>query len=97
MTVGALAHRGAHVFVVEQIVNRLCQRPRIAERKQPPAVVGKISKDFTRALQDKQTVDRLTTLGNELNIMTPPVFAKFVRQQIQEFAQVVKAAGITPQ
>ena len=63
----------------------------------PAPVVGKIAKDFTRALQDKQTVDKLTTLGNELNVMTPPVFAKFVRQQIQEFAKVVKAAGITPQ
>jgi tripartite-type tricarboxylate transporter receptor subunit TctC len=63
----------------------------------PAPVVGKISKDFTRALQDKPTVDKLATLGNELNIMTPPDFAKFVRQQIQDFAKVVKAAGITPQ
>ena len=63
----------------------------------PAAVVGKISKDFTRALEDKPTLDKATTLGNEFNIMTPPVFAKFVRQQIQEFAKVVKAAGITPQ
>lgn len=63
----------------------------------PPAVVGKISKDFTRALEDRATRDKATTLGNEFNIMTPPVFAKFVRQQIQEFAKVVKTAGITPQ
>jgi tripartite-type tricarboxylate transporter receptor subunit TctC len=63
----------------------------------PAPVVGKIAKDFTRALQDKATVDRLTTLGNELNIMTPQQFSKFVRQQIQEFAKIVKAAGIKPQ
>jgi tripartite-type tricarboxylate transporter receptor subunit TctC len=63
----------------------------------PAPVMGKIVKDFTRALQDKQTVDKLTTLGNELNIMSQPEFAKFVRNQIQEFAKVVKAAGITPQ
>jgi tripartite-type tricarboxylate transporter receptor subunit TctC len=63
----------------------------------PAPVVNKIAQDFTRALQDKPTVDKLATLGNELNVMTPPVFAKFVRQQIQEFAKVVKAAGITPQ
>jgi len=63
----------------------------------PAPVVNKISQDFTRALQDKPTVDKLATLGNELNVMTPPVFAKYVRQQIQEFAKVVKAAGITPQ
>jgi tripartite-type tricarboxylate transporter receptor subunit TctC len=59
--------------------------------------VAKVAKDFTRALQDKPTVDKLTTLGNELNVMTQPQFAKFVRQQIVEFAKVVKAAGIKPQ
>ena len=63
----------------------------------PAPIVGKIAKDFTRALEDKPTVERLTTLGNELNIMTPQQFSKFVRQQIPEFAKIVKAAGITPQ
>jgi tripartite-type tricarboxylate transporter receptor subunit TctC len=63
----------------------------------PAPIVGKIAKDFTQALQDKPTVDKLTTLGNELNIMTQAEFSKFVRQQIQEFAKIVKAAGITPQ
>ena len=63
----------------------------------PAPVVAKVARDFTRALQDKPTVDKLTTLGNELNVMTQPQFAKFVRQQIVEFAKVVKAAGIKPQ
>jgi len=63
----------------------------------PAPIVNKIAKDFTRALEDKPTVDKLTTLGNELNIMTPAQFSKYVREQIQEFAKIVKAAGITPQ
>jgi tripartite-type tricarboxylate transporter receptor subunit TctC len=63
----------------------------------PPAVVGKISKDFTRALQDKAVIEKATALGNEFNVMTPPQFSKFVRQQIEEFSKVVKAAGIQPQ
>ena len=63
----------------------------------PTPIVNKIAKDFTRALEDKPTVDKLTTLGNELNIMTPAQFSKYVREQIQEFAKIVKAAGITPQ
>ena len=37
---------------------------------------AKISKDFTRALEDKATLDRATTLGNEFNIMTPSVFSQ---------------------
>jgi tripartite-type tricarboxylate transporter receptor subunit TctC len=63
----------------------------------PAPVVGKIAKDFTRALQDKPTVDKLATLGNELNIMTQPDFARFVREQVKVFAKVVQAAGIKPQ
>ena len=63
----------------------------------PAPVVAKISKDFTRALEDKAVVERATSLGNEFNIMTPAQFSKFVRQEIQAFAKVVKAAGITPQ
>ena len=63
----------------------------------PAPVVAKISKDFTRALEDKPTRDKAFTLGNEFNIMTPPQFSKFVREQIQVFAKVVQAAGIKPQ
>ena len=61
---------------------RAVVRPVGAGRHARRPVVDKIAKDFTRALQDKPTVDKLTTLGNELNVMTPPQFAKFVRQQI---------------
>lgn len=68
-----------------------------APAKTPAPVVAKISKDFNRALEDKPTRDKAVALGNEINIMTQAQFAKFVRQQIQEFAKVVKAAGITPQ
>jgi tripartite-type tricarboxylate transporter receptor subunit TctC len=68
-----------------------------APAKVPAPVVAKISRDFTRALEDKFVREKATALGNEFNIMTPPQFAKFVREQIQVFAKVVKAAGITPQ
>jgi tripartite-type tricarboxylate transporter receptor subunit TctC len=63
----------------------------------PAPIVAKISKDFTRALEDKAVREKATALGNEFNVMTPPQFSKFVRQQIQEFSKVVKAAGIQPQ
>ena len=63
----------------------------------PAPVVAKISKDLTRALEDKAVREKATSLGNEFTIMTQPQFSKFVRQQIQEFEKVVKAAGITPQ
>ena len=63
----------------------------------PPRVVARISRDFTRALRDKPTSDKLISLGNQLNIMTQAQFSRFVGEQIREFAKIVKAAGIKPQ
>ena len=65
--------------------------------KTPPAIVDKVVKDFTRALEDTATREKLQSLGNELNIMAPLAFHKFVQQEILDFAKIVKAAGITPQ
>lgn len=63
----------------------------------PPAIVGKVAKDFTQALQDKVVSAKLATLGNELNVLQPAAFKKYVHQEIQDFAKIVKAAGIKPQ
>ena len=63
----------------------------------PPAIVGKVAKDFTQALQDNAVSAKLGTLGNELNILEPAAFKKYVDQEIKDFAKIVKAAGIKPQ
>lgn len=63
----------------------------------PAPIVSKLSKDFSTALQDKVTREKLAGLGNELNVLQPAAFKKFVHQEIQDFAKIVKAAGIKPQ
>lgn len=63
----------------------------------PAPIVSKLSKDFSTALQDKVTREKLAALGNELNVLQPAAFKKFVHQEIQDFAKIVKAAGIKPQ
>lgn len=63
----------------------------------PAPIVSKLSRDFSTALQDKVTREKLAGLGNELNILQPAAFKKFVHQEIQDFAKIVKAAGIKPQ
>ncbi len=63
----------------------------------PAPIVSKLSKEISAALQDKTTREKLAGLGNELNILSPAAFKKFVRQEIQDFAKIVKAAGIKPQ
>ena len=63
----------------------------------PNPIVSKIRKDFGTALQDKGVREKLATLGNEVIIMTPAQFRKYVESQIAETAKIFKAAGIKPQ
>ena len=63
----------------------------------PAEIVAKISADFRRALADPGVREKLSNLGNDALDMTPEAFARFVRSEIDDYARVVKAAGIKPQ
>ncbi|HZR70756.1 MAG TPA: tripartite tricarboxylate transporter substrate binding protein [Burkholderiales bacterium] len=62
-----------------------------------PGLVNKISSDTRRALKEKDVRDRLVQLGNDTMDMSPDEFKKFVASEVQEYARVVKNAGIKPQ
>ena len=63
----------------------------------PADVVQKISADVRRALADAGVKEKLLALGNDGMDMSPVEFAKFVREEIDTYQRVIKAAGITPQ
>jgi tripartite-type tricarboxylate transporter receptor subunit TctC len=63
----------------------------------PADVVQKISVDVRRALADPGVKEKLLALGNDGMDMSPAEFAKFVREEIDAYQRVVKAAGIKPQ
>ena len=63
----------------------------------PAPVVDRIRKGFTSALADPGVREKLATLGNDVLIMTPPEFSKFVRREVADTARIFKAAGIKPQ
>jgi tripartite-type tricarboxylate transporter receptor subunit TctC len=63
----------------------------------PKDIVQKISADVRKALQDPGVKDKLQSLGNDTLDMSPEEFAKFVREELETYAKVVKAAGIKPQ
>ena len=63
----------------------------------PADVVDKISKDVNRALADPGVRERLAKLGNDTMSMTPVEFSQFVRREVDDYARVIKAAGIKPQ
>jgi tripartite-type tricarboxylate transporter receptor subunit TctC len=63
----------------------------------PQDVVQKISTDVRRAVADPGVKEKLFGLGNDTLDMSPPEFAKFVRDEIDTYQRVIKAAGIKPQ
>ena len=63
----------------------------------PANIVAKISADTRRALADPAVRERLSNLGNDTMDMSPEEFAKFVRSETDEYARVIKGAGIQPQ
>jgi tripartite-type tricarboxylate transporter receptor subunit TctC len=63
----------------------------------PANIVAKINADTRKALADPAVRDRLSNLGNDTMDMSPEQFAKFVRSETEEYARVIRAAGIKPQ
>ena len=63
----------------------------------PADVVDKISKDVNRALADPAVRERLAKLGNDTMSMSPAEFSQFVRKEVDDYARIIKAAGIKPQ
>jgi tripartite-type tricarboxylate transporter receptor subunit TctC len=63
----------------------------------PHEIVQKISTDVRRALADPAVKEKLANLGNDTMDMSPEEFAKFVREQMEIYAAVIKNAGIKPQ
>jgi tripartite-type tricarboxylate transporter receptor subunit TctC len=63
----------------------------------PAPIVSKIRKDFGTALADASVREKLLVLGNEVLVMNPAEFRKFVESQIADTARIFKAAGIKPQ
>jgi len=63
----------------------------------PANIVAKISADTRKALADPGVKEKLANLGNDTLDMSPEDFAKFVREEMDTYANVIKAAGIKPQ
>jgi tripartite-type tricarboxylate transporter receptor subunit TctC len=63
----------------------------------PQDIVQKISVDVRKALADPGVKEKLIALGNDTLDMSPAEFARFVREEIDTYQRVIKAAGIKPQ
>jgi tripartite-type tricarboxylate transporter receptor subunit TctC len=63
----------------------------------PAELVKKINADVRKALADPTVKERLIAGGNDTMDMSPQEFAKLVRSEMDDYAQVLKAAGVKPQ
>jgi tripartite-type tricarboxylate transporter receptor subunit TctC len=63
----------------------------------PQDIVDKINADVARALATPDVRERLAGLGAEPMVMTPAEFRKLMRDEMDDSAKVVKAAGIKAQ
>jgi tripartite-type tricarboxylate transporter receptor subunit TctC len=61
------------------------------------ALVEKINKDVHRALTSPDVTERLAKLGNDPMIMSPSEFTQLVRKEIDDYARIIRAAGIKQQ
>jgi tripartite-type tricarboxylate transporter receptor subunit TctC len=60
----------------------------------PTDVVDKINRDINRVLRDSEVQQRMAALGAEPMPMTPAEFDRFMRNEMDDAAKVVKAAAI---
>ena len=63
----------------------------------PAERAERINRDVNRALQRVTLITRLKNLGNEPMPMSLAEFDQFVRKEVQEAADLAKAAGLKPQ
>jgi tripartite-type tricarboxylate transporter receptor subunit TctC len=63
----------------------------------PAEIVDRINADVNRVVQIPEVKERMAALGAEAMVMTPAEFRKFMRDELDENARVVKAAGIKVQ
>ena len=60
----------------------------------PAAIIERISKEIVAALKTPAVADKITALGFALNVRQPADFGAYLKQEIDTWAEIIKAAGI---
>jgi tripartite-type tricarboxylate transporter receptor subunit TctC len=63
----------------------------------PAPIIAKLSDAIAKALQSPDVRERVASLGGEIAALNPADTAKFVRQQAELWAKVIRAANIKPE
>jgi tripartite-type tricarboxylate transporter receptor subunit TctC len=68
-----------------------------APKNTPTEIVGKLNKEINAVVADPGFRARLAALGNVPMLMTPADFGKFIVEETEKWAKVVRFAGIKPE
>ena len=68
-----------------------------APKRTPAEIVEKLNKEINAALADPNVKARLGNLGATVVVGSPTEFAKFMAEETEKWAKVVKFAGIKPE
>jgi tripartite-type tricarboxylate transporter receptor subunit TctC len=66
----------------------------VAPAATPPAVVARLNAIATEAMKSPEVIDKLASQGAILSPTTPDAFAAYIRNEIDKWGKVVRAAGI---
>ena len=62
----------------------------------PTDIINKLNTEINAVLADATIKERFAQLGAEPMPMSPDEFGKFIAEEIEKWAKVVKFAGIRP-
>jgi tripartite-type tricarboxylate transporter receptor subunit TctC len=68
----------------------------VAPRSTPPQIIETLNKEVNEALADTKMKTRLADLGVAMLALSPADFGKFIADEIEKWAKVIKFAGIKP-
>ena len=69
----------------------------VAPAGTPKSIIDRLSAESSRILATQDVKERLAAVGIEAPIDTPDQFTAFIREEINRWGPVVKAAGIVPE
>jgi tripartite-type tricarboxylate transporter receptor subunit TctC len=67
-----------------------------APKGTPAEVIDKINSEITAGLADPKMKERLAGFADVPMPMTPTEFGKFIADETEKWAKVIKSAGIKP-
>jgi tripartite-type tricarboxylate transporter receptor subunit TctC len=69
----------------------------VAPAATPKDIILKLNHEIGRIMNAPDTKERLAREGTEVRTGTPEQFGAYLRDEIEKWAKVIKAAGIQPQ